>query len=314
MLSQALDAPRWAVGQSVREALRLAAVRKGTGFTGGEDAGVIDFRQLRPQDLWALRVRVGEALSGAHPEPKRRLVALRTPRRDLSNLKPGYVSVGEVPERRVAPDAPPPEASGRVAVLQGAEGVDDALIDPARPGEALGNVPRDNVLSKNTASSVFLVRFDLDRLGLPESARVQKATVSLSVWDPSSQGRTKVVAVPLTTPWEETSATWRQPSAGRRWKGGASFALDADAGSPGPPTVIEPDEGTDLADPPREYQIDVTDAVRGWLAGRLPNHGLAIVPVPDRSVDDGFFTRFQVYASESDRAKATPKLTVQWAP
>ena len=42
-----------------------------------------------------------------------------------------------------------------------------------------------------------------------------------------------------------------------------------------------------------------------------PNHGLAIAPVIDRSVDEGFSTRFQVYGSEHLRAQYTPKLTVQ---
>ena len=96
LLSQVKDEPRWAVGQRVREALHLAGKRKGTGFAG-EDAGVIHFAQLKPQDVWALRVRIGEALSDAAPAPKRRLIELRTPPRHVEKLSPGYVSVGEVP-------------------------------------------------------------------------------------------------------------------------------------------------------------------------------------------------------------------------
>ena len=67
--SQLHNEPRWAVGQQVRAALKLAGTRQGTGFTGGEDAGRIDYGRLRPQDLWALRVAIGEALSQAHPAP-----------------------------------------------------------------------------------------------------------------------------------------------------------------------------------------------------------------------------------------------------
>ena len=89
--------PRWAIGQRVREALKLAGVRKGTGFVGGEDAGIVSFAQLRPQDVWALRVRVGVALSHAELPARRRLIELRTPPRDPSQLAPRYVSVGEVP-------------------------------------------------------------------------------------------------------------------------------------------------------------------------------------------------------------------------
>src|SRR5581483_5193863 len=71
--------PQWAAGRSVREALRLAGERAGTG-AGGEDAGRMEYRGLRPQDVWALRARVGQALSDAKPEAKRKLVELRTPR------------------------------------------------------------------------------------------------------------------------------------------------------------------------------------------------------------------------------------------
>ena len=75
--------PRWAVGRRVREALRLdEAERRGTGAAVAEDAGRIDYARLRPADLWALRVRLGRALSAARPAPRRSLVEFRTPRRD----------------------------------------------------------------------------------------------------------------------------------------------------------------------------------------------------------------------------------------
>ena len=35
------------------------------------------------------------------------------------------------------------------------------------------------------------------------------------------------------------------------------------------------------------------------------------VPVIDRATDEGQFTRFQVYASEHERVRYTPKFTVQ---
>jgi hypothetical protein len=83
LLAQLSGAPRWALGARVREALRLAGERRrsGPGTVGAEDAGSIQFADLRPQDAWALRVRVGEVLSAAHPAPRRRLVELRAPLR-----------------------------------------------------------------------------------------------------------------------------------------------------------------------------------------------------------------------------------------
>jgi hypothetical protein len=88
MLGQLLGEPRWAIGERVFEALKLVGERK---TSGGEDAGRVDYSGLRPQDAWALRIKVGEDLSARHPAPKRRLVELRTPRRDPSRLAPGEV-------------------------------------------------------------------------------------------------------------------------------------------------------------------------------------------------------------------------------
>jgi len=50
---------------------------------------------------------------------------------------------------------------------------------------------------------------------------------------------------------------------------------------------------------------------RGLVVAGFQPDELAIAPVADRSVDQGFFTRFQVYASEHDRSQYTPKLAVQ---
>ena len=270
----------------------------------------MNFAQLKPQDEWALRVQIGAALSDAAPPAKRRLIDLRTPPRDPSHLPPGYVSVGEVPVGSAAPTAAPMVEIGAAKVLQGRDAVRDALIDPKQPDHKNGAEARGNAVSKAEESAAFLVRFDLDKLDLPKGTKVAKATLSFYVWDPSSQGNTKVCAFPLKTAWEEASATWNQPAEGKAWKGGKTFALKDDAGAASTPIVVKPDMGSDTVDPPLEYQLDVTDMVRAWLDGTAPNHGLAIVPVADRSIDEGFHTRFQMYASEYQQVKYTPKLTV----
>jgi len=54
--------PRWELGQQVRTLLALKGERKGTGFTAGEDAGIIDFGNLKPQDLWRARERIAAAI------------------------------------------------------------------------------------------------------------------------------------------------------------------------------------------------------------------------------------------------------------
>jgi hypothetical protein len=200
-------------------------------------------------------------------------------------------------------------------VLQGRAAVRDALIAFAEPERRLGAEARDNAVRRADQCNAFLVRFDLAKLGVPPKARVAQATVSFYVWDPSSRGKTKVCAFPLKTAWDEATVTWRRPAADKSWQGGEGFAFGADTGPAGPAVVVEPDqEGTDTADPPIEYQLDVTDLVRSWLDGGAPNYGVAIAPVIDPSVDEGTQTRFQVYGSEHSRAEYTPKLTVQVRP
>jgi Protein kinase domain/Disaggregatase related repeat len=202
----------------------------------------------------------------------------------------------------------------RTLVLQGRSAVRDALIDFLEPDRSFGAAARDNALRRADQCNAFLVHFDLAKLPVPAKARVTKATVSFYVWDPSSMGKTKVSAFPLKTAWDEVAVTWREPAVGKSWQGGKTFSFAADAGPPRAAVVVMPEQGSDTADPPIEYELDVTDMVRSWLDGGAPNHGLAIAPVIDPSVDEGTLTRFQVYSSEHSREKHTPKLTVQVQP
>jgi hypothetical protein len=215
---------------------------------------------------------------------------------------------------RVASSAAEGEpATGKLTshVLQGGAVVRSALIDFSEPDRCFGAEAYANAVRRGEQCNAFLVRFDLGQLNLAPKARVVEATVSFYVWDPSSSGNTKVCAFPLKTEWSPDTATWRSPLANKSWLSGANFAFGIDTGPAGPSVVVKPEEGSDTADPPIEYQLDVTDMVRAWLAGETPNHGLAIAPVIDPSVDEGLLTRFQTFGSQHGNAKYTPKLTVQ---
>ena len=80
-----------AIAQRVRESLGLSGERGSSDVNATEDAGVIRFKQLRPVDAWALRVRVGQAISDLHPAARAKLVELRTSPRDPSTLEPKMV-------------------------------------------------------------------------------------------------------------------------------------------------------------------------------------------------------------------------------
>jgi serine/threonine protein kinase len=217
----------------------------------------------------------------------------------------------QIPIPAVAGAKQPPAPVLRSYVLQGGPGVRDALINFSEPSRRFGDVAQDNAIRRAQQCNAFLVRFDLAKLELPPEPRVEKATVSFFVWDPSSGGKTKVCAFPLKTAWDEATVCWREPAAGKSWKGGDGFSFSADTGPPGPAVVVSPEQGSDTADPPLEYQLDVTDIVRSWLNHGAPNDGLAIAPVIDPSVDQGILSRFQVFGTEHDPGLYTPRLTVQ---
>jgi hypothetical protein len=92
LLSQSIGEPRWAIAERVREELKLFGQRGASGSTAVEDAGLVRFDRLRPQDFWALRARFGEVLGSIHPVPKRRILEFRTPTRDPARLVPGEVA------------------------------------------------------------------------------------------------------------------------------------------------------------------------------------------------------------------------------
>jgi len=89
MLSHITHTPRWDIGQQVRQFLKTkATVRK----TPSPNAERVDYAQVDPAALWALRMRVGSLLHAAKPPAKRRWVELRTPPRPLTSIPPlGYV-------------------------------------------------------------------------------------------------------------------------------------------------------------------------------------------------------------------------------
>ena len=168
---------------------------------------------------------------------------------------------------------------------------------------------------------MFLVAFDVDAYQAALRARtIEKATLSFYVWDPSGSGKTLVKAFPVLTPWQEASATWQAPNSGKQWRGkpskaggGPAFEIGADTGpaTPGSVIVLPDARGADVVDPPLEYQLDVTDIVRSWLDKKLDNNGIAIAGVPDKDIDQNVQTRFQVFASEHERAQYTPKLHIK---
>ena len=58
--------------------------------------------------------------------------------------------------------------------------------------------------------------------------------------------------------------------------------------------------------------MDITASVKRWLRNPAGNHGVAVVPVVDRKVDNGNWGRFQVLGTEYG-GNHTPSLTLEYA-
>ncbi len=305
LLARAEGQSRAELAPRVREILPLARSKEGTGFVGSaKTPGCVDYCKVRPQDLWGLRVRVGKlSISCRKPKPERKLVDFRTPPRDGKARSPGYVTGTEPQPATVVAVSQKPTIT---KIIQGRPGVRDAVIDPDQPDAALGGALRDNRLVRSERTNAMLIRFDGDALKLPPQPQVQRATLHFWVWDPASQGRTKVSLFGMKSAWDEQSATWRRPATGKSWQGeGGTFAIGRDTGEAISGVTVEPDAAADTVDPPVEYRLDASDLVRAWLADPKSNFGLAIAPVIGRSVDDGQYTRFQVLASEYRETRYT---------
>jgi serine/threonine protein kinase len=210
---------------------------------------------------------------------------------------------------------------GGDVVIQGKPHVRDVLLDAEQPSKALGGIGKTNAIRKGEVPSVFLVSFDVENYQAALRARiVENATLSFYVWDPSNTAKTMVKAYPVLTPWQEGHATWLSPMAGKEWRGKppkpggvCAFEIGVDTGPAAPAgvVVLSDPPGMDTVEPPIEYQLDVTDIVRNWLEKKQENHGIAIAGVPDKDTDGGLNTRFQMLASEHERAQYTPKLHIR---
>lgn len=133
-------------------------------------------------------------------------------------------------------------------------------------------------LKDSSDASVLLAAFDAAQL--PDARSLASATLVLYVHESHDKAPMQVAATMLEAPFE----------AGKPF----DFAkLGASVGT----TIVEKGNGPGGAFvPPRKYEIDVTRAVRAWIAGvnggGAACHGLGVRIVPNRSVDDGWTVRF----------------------
>lgn len=311
--------PVWALAGDVRRLLTLDGEQRGTGASG-EDAGTTRYSAVRPQDAWQLRIQIARFLTTRNLTPSKKLIDWKTPARNADAGIPVMargVASQSLPavdhmQPTVDPDAGPlPPVGDDTTILQGSAVLSDTMLDPTEPDRNFSGTPRDNRLRRTDICNAMLMKFKLpDRSSIAGKTLV-KATLSFYVWDPSSSGNTRVCAYPITTPWVADEATWNRASRSSGWKS-SHFTIGSDTSGQVGQTIIPPDRGSDIADPPLEYHIDITAAVEAWLTGSKSNLGIAVGPVVDRDIDEGHFTRIQLYGSKWQKKEETPQLILQW--
>lgn len=175
--------------------------------------------------------------------------------------------------------------------------VEDTWIDENNVTDTNGNDNAGRTSPEANKRKVWLTRFSLPSLAATDV--IDRAYVRVRV----NAGRTSSHAVSLyrittTTTWTEAGANWNDPNGGTAgdWlsPGGVFGTSDYDAGNPLGGTFSAPHANE------RELEFDVTNLVRSWRDGTLPNNGFVLVA---SGTDTGDVT---FYSSEGGTAGTEP--------
>ncbi len=183
-------------------------------------------------------------------------------------------------------------ATPTVLTLQGGPAVADTWIDPDVPDRPAFDDGKVHLQGPSTPDRV-LVRPALP--AWPADAELLNATLSLYTvpWKPADNRFATVAVHRVLRDWDVTTATYEAP-----WRM-AGMEPDVDFQSAPFITVTL----TTLLTQEGWLELDITPAVREWLAG-APNYGLAL-----RMTDDSFgMAHLWVYTSEYEDPNLWPKL------
>jgi hypothetical protein len=142
---------------------------------------------------------------------------------------------------------------------------DDTTLDAWYPTDTWGTDTRTRVRQGNIASA--LVRFN--PITLPPMAAVTSAKLRLYVASQTSTRSLALRAYRVRRSWDETTATWQRASASQLWTVPGCGAVPADRESAVIGSAPIPARGSWL-------EMDVTSAVRSWMAAPGQNYGLLL--------------------------------------
>jgi len=144
----------------------------------------------------------------------------------------------------------------------------DAYIYSYAPASNYGSAGELHLKTDNTRR--VLISFDLS--GIPPQAIIDSAqmTINTNWYRGGGDWSMDVQAYMLRRHWEEKEVTWDSATSSQRWgaSGASDSVLDHDPAVVGSVSVRRLETA---------YAMDITPAVRAWVADPSANHGLLLV-------------------------------------
>lgn len=198
-----------------------------------------------------------------------------------------HAVVTRAPARAVAVVARSP-AIRQVALRQGWKGYNgatDTYMDSGDPKRNF-NVPGDAAILRVSSSDsrAALLKFDVS--SVPANARILRATLGFYVLEHSNEGEIDVSAYIMRKAWNPNEATWEQASKSTPWavKGANGIngdnrdrdAIPTDMRALRRIRYIDVTGEQFLIDDATWYSLDITPAVREWVANPGRNFGVVL--------------------------------------
>ncbi len=257
------------------------------------DSGEVGTQSLRPELTLTYIPGGGSPLAPTPtPSPTFTLTPTSTPTPSpTSTESPGTATPGST-------ETPIPGGETVTVVLRqgvgGYTGVNDATISRWYPDANYGESGTLTIRAKDVMNT--LIRFDIS--DIPAGAVVEKATLSIHCSATSNGSPLTAEIYGLRRPWNESSVTWTQASAGDPWDEAGAYG----SGDKSPDSV----DSVQIQKLRVWYDWDVTSLAQGWVSDPRSNFGAIIQAHSSTSV------AYYCESSENASVNSRPALTVEY--
>ncbi len=207
-----------------------------------------------------------------------------------------------------------PESNGTIVLMEGLSLTPDG--DPYSGTQDLyivsgveGNYgAADQLIAYNSYIPAwrFLVRFELSGIELPENAVITSAVLKLTRLQ-QRYGPSRRVLYRVGHPWVEGTGTYGERSDGATWSTCDGHNPWSTPGGDYQDLPLSWSEETEVDAPAGTESFDITDLVKGWIRGEIPNYGV-LVTIPDNYT----YTATYYASSENGDLKARPELVITY--